>query len=120
MTLKHLMTVLPLVAFVAAANVSTALSTPNSGSPYVMTNVPPPTGIAALPERTTRLLLAEEHRPAAAKRSQSAPSPATQEPAQTEQEDNRDLERPQRVSPEASNDLFQLLKQAGPKQTKPK
>src|SRR3954469_10715940 len=117
MTLKHLMTVLPLVAFVAAANVSTALSTPNSGSPYVMTNLPPPAGIAALPERANRLLLAEEHRPAAAKKSSrsTTPSPATQEPAQNEQEDNRDLERPQRVSPEASNDLFQLLKQAGPK-----
>jgi hypothetical protein len=34
---------------------------------------------------------------------------------------NRDLERPQRASPEAANDLFQLLKQAGPKQgSKPK
>jgi hypothetical protein len=31
------------------------------------------------------------------------------------------MERPQRASPEAANDLFQILKQAGPKQgQKPK
>jgi hypothetical protein len=118
MPLKPLMTVLPLVAFVAAANVSTALSTPNSGSPHVMTNAPPPAGLAALPDRTPPLILAQETR-SAEPRPRAGDASDSGQPAPAPSDENRDLDR--RTSPEAANDLFQLLKQAGPKQPpKPK
>jgi hypothetical protein len=122
MAMKHLTTVMPLLVFAAAANISTALSMPSSGSPHLMIIAPPPAGIAALSDGTARLILAEDNtRRGAQERPRSGGTPAPQQPA-TEPaapEENRDLDR--RASPEASNDLFQLLKQAGPKQgSKPK
>jgi hypothetical protein len=131
MALKHLTTALPLIAVVAAAHMTAAFSTPNTvsapnpGSPHVMTNAPPPAGTAALPDRTTRLILAQDSTRdstrGAEPRPRSGNSPASREPApaQSDPGENRDLDR--RSSPEAANDLFQLLKQAGPKQSpKPK
>jgi hypothetical protein len=120
---KHIMTFAPLLAFAVAANISTALHATNFGSEPVTINAPAPlAGIPARSNRTRGLILAEERNASEPKqRSQSgnpptAPAPATEPPDLGQ---NRDLDR--RASPEAANDLFQLLKQAGPKQgSKPK
>jgi hypothetical protein len=120
---KHIMKFTPLLAFAVAANISTALYASNFGSELVTMNAPARlAGMPARSDRTTGLILAEERRPAGAQqRSPSvnatgAPEPA---PAPSDPGENRDLDR--RASPEAANDLFQLLKQAGPKQgSKPK
>jgi hypothetical protein len=120
---KHFMTFAPLLAFAVAANISTALYASNFGSELVTMNAPAPlAGIPAGSDRTNRLILAEERKPAGAQqRSQSVNPPAAPAPTTvpTDPGENRDLDR--RASPEAANDLFQLLKQAGPKQgSKPK
>jgi hypothetical protein len=122
MTMKHLPTVMPLLVFFAAGNISTALQTPSTGSPQPMIHAQPsPAGIAASSDRTTRLKLAQDSTRDAVPRPRSGNSTTSPEPAPPASDpgENRDLDR--RASPEASNDLFQLLKQAGPKQgSKPK
>jgi hypothetical protein len=118
---KHIMTFTPLLAFAVAANISTALYASNFGSEPLTMNAPAPlAGTSAGPNRTTGLILAEERRPGGAKqRSPSVNSTSEPAPAPSDPGENRDLDR--RASPEAANDLFQLLKQAGPKQgSKPK
>jgi hypothetical protein len=101
----------------------------NSGSLHMTMNAGwPPIGVADAPARTTRdLILADERKPdGAPEPSQSGnplspPSPPEPAADPSDPGSNRDLERSQRASPEASNDLFQLLKQAGPKRgSKPK
>jgi hypothetical protein len=90
----------------------------NSGSPQMAMKAGlPPVGVVDAPARTAReLILADDRKqdqPAERSHSVNPPSP----PADTSDPgSNRDLDRPQRASPEAANDLFQLLKQAGPKQ----
>jgi len=77
-----------------------------------------PMGATKSHDRPAGTILAEDRKPkepAADSRSGTLP-PAPEAPAE-----NREMERPQRASPEAANDLFQILKQAGPKQgQKPK
>ena len=79
-----------------------------------------PVGGTKSTNRPTGLILAEDRKPggpAPTAGSQSGnPPPAPEPPVE-----NREMDRPQRASPEAANDLFQILKQAGPKQgQKPK
>jgi hypothetical protein len=116
------MTFTPLLAFAVAANISTALHATNFGSEPVTMNAPAPSaGMTSGSDRTRRLILAEERKPGGAQqRSQPGNPPAAPAPsADPDIGENRDLDR--RASPEAANDLFQLLKQAGPKQgSKPK
>lgn len=77
-------------------------------------------GSVAPPARTTTIILAEKRKPAASTPAES-PHSKTPLPAPEPPVDNRELEQPQRTSPEAANDLFQLLKRAGSKQgQKPK
>lgn len=126
MPLKDIMIVATLLALFAAPDFPERRDTSNSWSPQMTMNATlRPVGIAKAPDRTTRgLILANDRKQdGAAERSQSGNTPSPPEPPADSSDpgSNRDLDRPQRASPEAANDLFQLLKQAGPKQgSKPK
>jgi hypothetical protein len=119
MHMKPMMTIAPLLALLAVQDVSGPIVVPTPGRPQMTINAnSPPGAVVDPPVRTTHgLLLADERKPVAPT-DRSAPG-ATPPPEPSDPLDsgsNRDLERPQRASPEAANDLFQLLKQAGPKQ----
>jgi hypothetical protein len=121
---KAAMIVASLIALLAASQSLEATDTSNSGSPQMTTNAKlRPVGATSAPDldRTRPLILAEDVRQTGpAEHSNSDVPPSIAEPPAPEPE-NRDFERPHRASPEAANDLFQLLKQAGPKQgPKPK
>jgi hypothetical protein len=122
MSLKHFMTVAPLLALFAAGNISTVLHSPPGWRPQMQMNAPlPVAGTIEAKDRTSPQLLAEGRKPDSSGE-RSAPTsrqaPAARAPAPAEDADDRNM--PQRASPEASNDLFQLLKQADPKKGKPK
>lgn len=74
------------------------------------------------PGRTGKLILANDVKqnspPSDSNSGRSPPAPRADP---SEPGSNRDLDLPRRATPEAADDLFQLLKQAGPKQaSKPK
>lgn len=120
---KAAMIVASLIALLAASQSLEATDTSNSGSPQMTNAKLRPVGATSAPDldRTRPLILAEDVRQTGpAEHSNSHVPPSIAEPPAPEPE-NRDFERPHRASPEAANDLFQLLKQAGPKQgPKPK
>lgn len=75
-----------------------------------------PVGTTKSHDRPAGQTLAEDRKAAPPPLDSRSANPPPEPPV-----DNRDMDRPQRASPEAANDLFQLLKQAGPKQgQKPK
>jgi len=116
MQVKPMMTIAPLLALLAVQDVSGPIVVPTPGRPQMTINAnSPPGAVVEIPGRTTHgLLLADERKPAAPTDRPAPGAPPPPEPPDLGS--NRDLERPQRASPEAANDLFQLLKQAGPKQ----
>jgi len=109
------------VALAAIPCLSHANVSSKSGSLQMTINAEArPVSGTTFPDRPTRLILAEDRKPA-----EPAPTAGSQSgtlpPAPEAPAENREMERPQRASPEAANDLFQILKQAGPKQgQKPK
>lgn len=101
-----------------AISLSHANALSKSGSPQMTMNAgAQPAGTTKSHDRPAQILAEDRKAEPPALGSRSAnPAPAPEPPV-----DNREMDRPQRASPEAANDLFQLLKQAGPKQgQKPK
>jgi hypothetical protein len=120
---KDRMIVALLIALLAASQFLQASDTSNSEGPQMTTNAESrPFGAASRLDQAPTLILADDvKQDGSAERSNSDVSSSPPEPPASEPDSNRDLDRPQRASPEAANDLFQLLKQAGPKQgPKPK
>ena len=74
---------------------------------------------ALAPDRIGKVILAKDDvkQDSPSGQSNSANTPPAPRPDPSDPESNRNLDPPRRASPEAADDLFQLLKQAGPKQT---
>jgi hypothetical protein len=124
MPLKDNIILATLLALFAAQDLSNAVITSHPGSVRMTTNATLPAEIVNVPDRTSRgLVLASDRKqdgPVKGPQSSNPPAPPEPPTDPSDPASNRDLERPQRASPEAANDLFQLLKQAGPKGAKPK
>jgi len=118
---KDILLVITLLALLASPGFADRREASHPRSPHV-TSTNLSTGVAPTPDRTEQLILANDVKPdGRAGRSDATTHPPASPTNPPDPRSNRDFERPQRASPEAADDLFQLIKRAGPKHaSKPK